>query len=266
MTTPSLRLRRRQSNTSTADAIETFGQAKRHSNTQRLDSRPACHSMTSSGLSISRPGNGWAIRNGRNTSDPKRYSARRRTGTYKPRKRRTTRARGHTTGDGRAEPRKQQMTISRSTDAVLLAVQQCWPTTPIDRRDSAGVWSHALDRLTANQIQHGIKMLSLMTDAFPPTPGHFRRLCQEYRAEPPSEPLRLRDNSSKGIAWRACQAAYARRLTGMTLAEAPATEFDVSSVVGGAPVPRSAALADHVHCWDAMKRRFEEKWLAEGVR
>lgn len=66
--------------------------------------------------------------------------------------------------------------------------------------------------------------------------------------------------SPRETAWRAVQVSYAKRISGMVPSEAPATDFDVDSVVSLAPVPKSSALSEHIHCWDALRRRFDEAW------
>lgn len=132
----------------------------------------------------------------------------------------------------------------------------------MDVADPAGVWANALTALTKLQITHGIRALSSQTSEFPPSPGQFRALCVAYR-QPEAEPVpRLRDTSPRGLAWRACQVAYARRITGHSIGESPHTDFDVARVVDLAPIPKSSALVEHEHCWSSLKRRFDEAWGA----
>lgn len=167
-------------------------------------------------------------------------------------------------GDEGREPRSRgpNTKTSSATRAVLAAIGQCWPNSQFDQTDPAGVWANALTGLSKLQITHGIRALSAQTSAFPPSPGQFRALCVGFRASETDEPRRVRDMSARGIAWRACQAAYARRLTGMQLGQVLNTTFDVARVVEAAPVPKSSALVEHQHCWEALELRFNEAWGA----
>ena len=166
-------------------------------------------------------------------------------------------------GDERREVSKPG-TNTKSTSAaraVLAAVRQCWPNAQVDPQDRTGVWENAIAGLTAAQMQHGLRELSLLTDAFPPTPGAFRALCVAYRAPEPEPPRRIPDNSERGRAWRACQIAFAKKVTGMVPpGPHPSTDFNVDLVVGNAPIPKTSALVEHTRRWDALKRRFDEAW------
>lgn len=62
------------------------------------------------------------------------------------------------------------------------------------------------------------------------------------------------------------QVAYAKKVTGMKPpGPVPETDFDVDAVVSLAPVPKTSALVEHTHCWEALKRRFDEAWMARAA-
>jgi hypothetical protein len=147
---------------------------------------------------------------------------------------------------------------------VLTALKQAWPNAPIDLRDPAQVWAYALERLSGDQIRHGIRQLSVVPSDFPPPPGKFRELCLSFRREEPAaKPTPRIDDGGKTTAWRACCAAYAVRVCGMTPAPQPDTDFDVEYVASSVDLPRDTlSIESNARAWDALKRKFEFEWRA----
>jgi hypothetical protein len=154
--------------------------------------------------------------------------------------------------------------------AVLTALKQAWPNAGVDLRDPAGVWGNALAGLNSDQIRHGIRQLSLTTREWPPTPGQFRESSVAYRPTDEAAPVqRVMDLSAHGRAWRACQVAFSKRLTGISMASPPVeTDFDIEYVLASTPRPKSSSLIEHHHAWAKLKSNFDSEWarVSGGVR
>lgn len=152
---------------------------------------------------------------------------------------------------------------SDAVRAVLAALIGCWPNAKFDRTDKTGVWGNAIGGLVGDQIRHGIRQLSVLSASFPPSPGEFRALCLTYKPVDVSPPRpQLRDDSAKGRAWRATQAAFAVKVCGVSPpGEIPSTEFDVEYVVANTAKPTSSALIEHEFAWRKLKENFEREWV-----
>jgi len=84
----------------------------------------------------------------------------------------------------RPEPSSHSTTPSRRVYSVLLAIRQAYPSNQIDDRDPLGVWNTATADLSDDHIRAGIEQLSFRADAFAPSPGEFRKLCNESYIRP----------------------------------------------------------------------------------
>jgi hypothetical protein len=145
----------------------------------------------------------------------------------------------------------------------MAGLMACWPNAKIDKRDTTGAWANAIVNLSGDQIRYGIRLLSQLANAFPPSPGEFRQLCVGYRRPEESRPApRIADDSAKVRAWKATQAAFSTRVCGLSPpGPTPQTDFDVEYVINAVALPTNPTdLQSNVKAWDALKAKFESEW------
>ena len=156
--------------------------------------------------------------------------------------------------------------VSDKVRSVMAAVLQQWPHAQIDTRDPTGVWSNAVDGLSAEQIRYAIRKFSDETSSFAITPGQFKALAKSA-PDIPKRPAITRqvDNSERGKAFAACKLAYCHIVCGTTPRESAQKyrgTFDYKAVARAAPKPKDSSFAAHERAWDRLFELFANEWDA----
>lgn len=130
------------------------------------------------------------------------------------------------------------------------------------------VWERGLADVSDESIGAGSERAAKSPDANVPTLGQFRAMCvdagndRKRRESSADRVIAVVDQSARARAWRACQARFARRVTGMTLGASVEYDggFPVDGVVRAATLPLSAELAEHQRAFADLRGIFDEEW------
>lgn len=134
------------------------------------------------------------------------------------------------------------------------------------------VWARGLIAFSPDDIKRAHQLWLEQGSRWPPqAPAEFAALYRKSREAkaprlgPEYDPPPTRDDSPKGLAWRAVQRAYAMRIMGVPVGPSIKTDFDADSVANLLGLPKTGDLEEHQRAFARLKREFERVWLESAA-